>query len=130
MVASRTLKQDFSTPRLKPAAESRSPLAVRDIDLNIEPLKQTKVTHLIDWVKDFEGDMSIAQVTACLKQNNYRGLPEPLKPKQDDTGLGYTMSCVLDKTENGKWHVHKWIRFTQPQFFGKVKHLIYGDYLF
>ena len=120
-----------NAPRYIPAVAPRDKDAPGFGDLNLKPLQQTKVTHLIDFVPDWDGPIDCDEVMRLARASDYSAMPEPLRPK-DPAGfrVAYEMSIVVDKKPNGKTDVLKWIEFTNPQFAYKIKdQLIYGEAL-
>ena len=81
------------------------------------PLKQTdhratKISHLVEVIKDYEGELNYEEILAHMKQGNYGQLPEPVKPKKPIV-IGYVMDLCFLKTEKGV-DILKHYVFEQP----------------
>ena len=100
---------------------------ITDIDdLNVKPADLTIATHLIDIIRDYEGNLDIADVTAKLKNNEYADLPRPLNQKLDFQ-IGYHLNVNMKTQANGTHNIVKWFVFTQKQNVAHMKDvLIHG----
>ena len=100
----------FGTFQSKPAASTvnnDNPEKTHILDLNLEPLKPTKVMHLLDLHDNFEGNLNMDAITALMKDNAYMNLPEPLKPTEE-VHVGYSIQLNVHKNPAGNKTILKW----------------------
>ena len=71
----------------------------RIIDLNIRELGTKPVSHVIDVIQEWHGELNIEQVIAALKSNTYNALPEPFSEKSE-VAFAYTMNVNIGMSEN------------------------------
>ena len=115
-------------PKVVPAAAEPDPFAAECFDFPIEGVRATTVAHVFDILTDYAGPVDVEAVTKALKKKDYAALPPPFKPKDKYPGFPYTMDVVIDKQENGRYNIFKWIYFEDaPPSSRVVPYLVYGE---
>ena len=94
--------------RRKVVAEAETNTMVRD--LPIEPLVTTKVTHLLDFVMEYEGEVDTEMVFGLFKSAAYGSLPPPFRTSQHPSVPFSVQIAIVPSYEPDKLDIIKWYR--------------------
>ena len=80
-------------------------------------LKESK--HLIDIIREHEGDFDIEAIKTLMDTNNCAALPAPLFPQQA-AQLAYTLDLQIEELSSEPGSPKKWMVFKWSQFIDKT----------
>ena len=126
LVAGLAKTQKLSAPEVFDRAVG----ATNPLDL---PMKQfdsraAKVVHMVDVIKDYEGDIDKEAVKDLMLQNNLADLPTPLCPKAECV-IPFTMDVCIIPAPDGKRDIYKHFVFDSPIKVSLAKELMHGETL-
>ena len=126
-VDARTLRID-PEPKIVPVDPAHKNTATQMPDLPVRPVQTAKLQHLFDLIGEYEGHIDIPVVTAFIKGGLYSNLGAPFCNNDGQVAsgnrlndVGYSMQVNIEKLENGKYNIAKWIQFDSPQRYDNVK---------
>ena len=126
LVAGLAKTQKLSAPEVFDRAVGATNLL--DLPMKQFDSRASKVVHMVDVIKDYEGDIDKEAVKDLMLQNNLADLPAPLCPKAECV-IPFTMDVCLIPAPDGKLDVYKHFVFDSPIKVSLAKELMHGETL-
>ena len=126
LVAGLAKTQKLSAPEVFDRAVGATNLL--DLPMKQFDSRASKVVHMVDVIKDYEGDIDKEAVKDLVLQNNLADLPTPLCPKAECV-IPFTMDVCITPAPDGKRDVYKHFVFDSPIKVSLANELVHGETL-